>query len=156
MRICILNTKKTKLDTKKMMKTAILLIIILCFLGCSEDKKNNDLEYSSWKLKGLVENASSDTIIFTPKDCDQCYTLKFVREDFFSGFGAVNSISGNYFLEKGVIHFENCIYTEVGTIHKDEQHYFNIIQSNTRFKLEADTLRLYSNDNTTHLFFERK
>jgi len=141
----------------------VFTVLTLNGLGCTS-VYNNDLEGTSWKLVGVVDNESGLKEL-EPKDCKKCYTLIFEsgyqlshgETVNLSGWTSTNEFCGRYNEEKtehGTYSISITIVftTEVGEL-GDGYLYCESFETIKSYARRGNILKLYYNGNKNYLLF---
>jgi len=106
-----------------------------------------------WKLVGFV-SADGTLREVNPKDCDQCYTISFLKDGRLTGRTISNEAIARYQFNGHNISISDFGMTKVGE-YGDSKTYIEALRRSTRYELVSGRLRLYYNNNTDYLLFKK-
>jgi len=127
--------------------------------NAAEEPEEQILLETKWKLEGIMDVETGELKVLEPKDCDECYTIKFDTDRTFSGRKVNNVINyANYEIDykTGVLRITDIVGTEMGEI-GDEYLYSQILWKIRTFTIndtDPRTLHLHYNDGKNYLKFK--
>ncbi len=142
------------------MKLKIILFALFLGVGiwaCDDDKQIEEKSIiGTWKCVGIGNIAIKEIKSIEPKDCEQCYTLKFEKNGLCNGFAAANKVEGTYKINKKLKTIIHTIHSSTLVLEPLEaQRYLEILQKVKFYDFSSNTeLRLYFNNRKEYLKFK--
>jgi len=145
---------------KKILKFTVISAFLLMLAGIKvscNDKDTYPLEDTSWKLAGVVDVETGSLTVLEPKDCRQCFTIRFGRNSTFTGHSSINDLSGTYEIDhkKKTFHFVTIGGTRINET-GDGDLFMAALWLVQSFSLQENTLRLYYSDKQNYLLFNQQ
>lgn len=153
------------MKTKFLRLSAVAIVVVTLlslglFFSCEEkdgnnEKTNNPLKNTEWKLIEFVDVANNTTKIPEPSD-SICYRLEFVNDTLLRGYSSTNDLNGHY-----IIYSNDSIKLNIGQMTFINEVFegdlfvesLNLISS---YIISDNNLKLYYNNNQNYLKFERR
>ncbi len=139
------------MKTKTFLFIVISLFLLMGGAGCEKEALISDL-YHTWKLEGIGDLSNNSFEKANPSNCENCYTITFVKDGMFSGFTASNSFYGEYQIEVTKLKVNNFTATKVFELGNGEK-YSQAIPQIVSFETTKNELKLYYNQGQNYLLF---
>ena len=139
------------MKTKTFLFSVIALFLLNTSTGCEKETLISDI-YHTWKLEGIGDLSNNSFEKANPSNCENCYTITFVKDGMFSGFTASNSFYGEYQIEVTKLKVNNFTTTKVYELGNGEK-YSEAIPHIVSFEITGNELKLYYNQGQNYLLF---
>jgi len=136
--------------------SAFLLMLAGLMVSCN-DKDTCPLEDTSWKLAGIVDAETESLTVLEPRDCRQCFTIRFGRNHTFTVHSSINDLSGTYEIDHttNAFRFIAMVGTDINE-RGDGALFVATLQLVRSFSLQGNALRLYYHDRQNYLLFNQQ
>lgn len=155
------------MKTKFLRLSAVAIVVVTLlslglFFSCEEkdgnnEKTNNPLKNTEWKLIEFVDVANNTTKIPEPSD-SVCYRLEFEENlNKLNVHSSTNSLSGDYIIntENYSLLIKNLYGTEINELY-DGNLFMQGIKNTRYYSVSNNILELYYNNRQNYLKFERR
>ena len=130
------------------MKKICFVLLAICLLtGTACKKENKSLVNTKWKLISILDVETCAVTELEPKDCQECYTLEFLKDDIIYTFSCSNGYTGNYLIDynKNSLNVGSFLGTRRNELWGGKL-YIHLLESIQSFSIEKKELYLYYND----------
>jgi hypothetical protein len=132
--------------------TSMLLATFIMSCNRSEKDTPENKIVGTWKLEGIVNEKTGEMQVLEPKDCEECYTLKFETNTTGTGRSTTNQMWIN--LNKAIFMGN---MTEINESTDDGHFFISILHSLISYEFNENTLKFYYQyeNNTYYLLYKK-
>ena len=134
----------------------ISFLLLVGGVGCEKEKEEQvpTKLYGAWKLIGFGNTADNTLREAEPKDCEECYTITFMKNGAVTGYATTNEIAGVYEIKNNFLHFPFLGLKTGNNELWDGKKFLETAQQVYRFEIKSKQLFLFYSD-TKYLMFKK-
>ena len=142
------------MKNKVLFFTIIALLLLIGGEGCEKKEQAKTELYGTWKLVGFGNMSDHSLQKAEPKDCEECYTITFMKNGTVTGYATTNEIAGVYEIKNNFLHFPFLGLKTGNNELWDGKKFLETAQQVYRFEIKSKQLFLFYSD-TKYLLFKK-